>query len=121
MPKMRVAPLWRSALLCRCPRCGLGSIYSAYLKLGPRCTVCELDFGFADAGDGPAVFVILIAGTIIVASAVAVELKFSPPFWVHVVLWGPLTVGLCLALLPMFKALLFAMQYRFRRDEGRLE
>jgi uncharacterized protein (DUF983 family) len=121
MPNKRVAPLWRSGLLCRCPRCGLGSLYSSYLKVAPRCTVCTLDLSFAEQGDGPAVFVIMIAGTIIVGSAMFVELRYAPPFWLHALIWGPLTIALCLGLLPVFKALLIALQYRFRHDEGRWE
>lgn len=121
MAKLRVAPLWRSGLLCRCPRCGLGSIYASYLKIAPTCTVCSLDLTFAESADGPAVFVVLIAGAFIVACALTVELNFAPPFWVHVVLWAPLSVVLCLTLLPLFKALMVALQYRYRQDEGRWE
>ena len=62
MGQLRAAPLWQSGLLCRCPRCGTGKLYAEYLKFAPRCTVCDLDYRFADSGDGPAVFVILIAG-----------------------------------------------------------
>lgn len=50
-----------------------------------------------------------------------VELRYTPPLWVHALIWGPLTIALCLGLLPIFKALLIALQYRFRHDEGRWE
>jgi uncharacterized protein (DUF983 family) len=115
MGQVRAAPIWRSGLLCRCPRCGTGKLYAGYLKFTDRCTVCDLDYRFADAGDGPAVFVILI-----VACALAVELNFQPPYWVHAVLWLPLTLVICLGLLPPFKATLFALQYRNQAGEGRL-
>lgn len=121
MGQLRAAPLWQSGLLCRCPRCGLGKLYAGYLKIAPRCTVCALDYSFADSGDGPAVFVVLVAGAFIVASAMAVELNFSPPLWVHALIWGPLTIASCLALLPPFKATLFALQYRNQSGEGRRE
>ena len=107
-------------MLCRCPRCGTGRLYAAYLKFTDRCTVCDLDFRFADSGDGPAVFVVLIAGAFIVGCALAIEVNFSPPYWVHAVLWLPLTLGLCLGLLPVFKATLFALHYRHQAGEGRL-
>lgn len=116
-----VAPLWLSGLRCRCPRCGKGPLFNGYLKIAPACTVCGLDYGFADAGDGPAVFVVLVAGAIIAASAAIVELTFHPPYWMHLVIWLPVTVGLCLALLPPFKATLFALQYRHDAGEGRLQ
>jgi uncharacterized protein (DUF983 family) len=119
MGRLRVAPLWQSGLLCRCPRCGVGKLYTAYLKFAPGCRACGLSYAFADAGDGPAVFVILIAGAFIVASAALIEVNFHPPYWVHAVVWLPVTVGLCLALLPPFKATLFALQYRNQAGEGR--
>ena len=119
MGQSRAAPLWQSGLLCRCPRCGRGRLYAAYLKIAPACGVCGLDYGFADAGDGPAVFVILIAGAFIVAAAMFVEINYRPPYWLHAVLWLPLTLTLCLGLLPPFKATLFAFQYRNRPGDGR--
>jgi uncharacterized protein (DUF983 family) len=121
MGQLRAAPLWRSGLLCRCPRCGLGKLFESYLKFAPRCTVCALDYGFADAGDGPAVFVVLIAGAFIVGSALAVEINFSPPLWVHALIWGPVTITVCLGLLQPFKATLFALQYRNQAGEDRRE
>jgi uncharacterized protein (DUF983 family) len=113
------APLLQSGLRCRCPRCGRGPLYSAYLKIAPGCSLCGLDYRFADAGDGPAVFVIFVAGAIIAGAAAFVELNFHPPYWVHALIWLPATVGLCLALLPPFKATLFALQYRHRAGEDR--
>ena len=121
MGQLRAAPLWRSGLLCRCPRCGQGKLYIAYLKIAPRCLACGLDYTFADAGDGPAVFVILIAGAFIVIAAVLVEVNYRPPYWLHAVLWLPLTLTLCLGMLPPFKAVMFAMQYRNQSGEGRID
>mgnify|MGYP001169656730 CR=1 FL=1 len=121
MGQLRAAPLWQSGLLRRCPRCGQGRLFVAYLKFAERCTVCDLSYRFADSGDGPAVFVIMIAGAFIVAGALFVEVNFNPPYWLHAVLWLPLTVGLCLMLLPVLKAALFALQYRHEAGEGRLK
>lgn len=119
MSKLQVAPLSQAGLRCRCPRCGQGRVYKAYLVFADHCTVCGLDFRFADAGDGPAVFVILIAGAFIVTCALIVEVNFSPPYWLHALLWLPLTIGVCLALLPPLKATLFALQYRTQAGERR--
>ena len=74
----------------RCPRCGEGHIFQGFLTLRQRCEVCGLDYSFADAGDGPAVFVILIGGFIVVFSAMVVEFLYQPPYWVHAALWLPL-------------------------------
>jgi uncharacterized protein (DUF983 family) len=91
------------------------------LKFASGCKACGLDYGFADAGDGPAVFVILIAGAFIVAAALFVEVNYRPPYWLHAALWLPLTLTLCLGMLPPFKATLFALQYRNQAGEGRLD
>ena len=53
----------------RCPRCGKGKLFAGFLSLRPACESCGLEFDFADAGDGPAVFVILIGGAIVVFAA----------------------------------------------------
>ena len=121
MNERRAAPLLQAGLRCRCPRCGKGRLYKAYLTFADHCTSCGLDYRFADAGDGPAVFVVLIAGAIIVGCALFVEANFSPPLWLHAVLWLPLTLLICLSLLPPLKATMFALQYRHEAGEGRLQ
>jgi len=65
-----------------------------------------------DAGDGPAVFVFLFLGLIVVGLAAWVELRFSPPIWVHLVLWTPLIIGGAIVMLRPLKAGLIALQYR---------
>ncbi len=118
--QMPLATTLKAGLLARCPRCGSGKLFSGYLRLAPRCEVCKLDFGFADSGDGPAVFVILIAGFVVVAAALIVEVMYQPSYWVHAALWLPLTVVLCIGLLRPFKATLIALQYRHKAEEGRI-
>ncbi|MFG1402777.1 DUF983 domain-containing protein [Xanthobacter sediminis] len=110
-----------SGLLGRCPRCGRGRLFKGFLGLAPACTACGLDYGFADSGDGPAVFVILIGGSVVVAAALWVEAVFEPPLWVHAVLWIPATLAVTLGLLRPLKGLLVALQYRNRAAEGRLD
>ncbi|MGC2408645.1 MAG: DUF983 domain-containing protein [Methyloceanibacter sp.] len=104
----------------RCPACGRGKLFSGYLTLAPRCSSCGLDYDFADAGDGPAVFVILVAGFIVVGAALLVEVAYAPPYWVHAALWGPLAVLLPLLLLRSFKGALIGLQYKHKAQEGRL-
>ena len=74
--------------------------------------MCGLDLSAEDAGDGPAVFVILVLGLIVVGLAAIVEINFSPPIWVHLVLWTPLIFVGGIAMLRPFKAGLIALQYR---------
>ena len=105
----------------RCPRCGQGALFSGYLGLPESCAVCGLDYDFADAGDGPAVFVILLVGCVVVAAALVVEVSYQPPYWVHAVLWLPLLLALCLGTLRPLKGALIGQQYRHAAREGRLD
>lgn len=77
--------------------------------------MCDLDLRAQDSGDGPAVFVILILGFVVVALALMVEAKFEPPLWVHAALWSIVIVVGALALLRPFKATLIALQFKHRR------
>lgn len=105
----------------RCPRCGKGKLFQGFLTLRPRCESCGLDFSFADAGDGPAVFVILFAGGVVVFAALMTEIAFQPPYWVHAVLWLPLVLLTTLGPLRPLKGLLIALQYHHRAAEGKLD
>jgi len=107
-------------IACRCPCCGRGKLYRGFLSLRPGCENCGLDYAFIDSGDGPAVFIILIAGFIVVAAALIVEVKYQPPFWVHAALWIPLVLAVTLWPLRAMKSLLIALQFHHRAAEGRL-
>lgn len=112
---------FRTGLAGCCPRCGQGRLFKGFLATRPACSNCGLDFEFADSGDGPAVFVIMLVGFVIVGLVLWVELAFTPPIWLHLVLWLPLTVILALSILRPLKGLMIALQYRNRAAEGRLE
>ena len=115
-----ISPLY-AGLLGRCPRCGVGRLFAGYLGIKPSCPHCGLDFEFAQSGDGPAVFIILIAGFIVTGAALLVEVAYRPPMWLHALLWLPLGLGLPLLLLRPFKATLVALQYKYRAGEGRMD
>jgi uncharacterized protein (DUF983 family) len=103
---------WRAALGCRCPRCGRGRLFAGLLSVRQACEVCGLDLSAQDAGDGPAVFVIFFLGLIVVGLAALVEIRYSPPIWVHLLLWTPLILGGAIVMLRPLKAGLIALQYR---------
>ena len=111
----------KAALTCRCPACGEGKLFQGFLTLRPRCDSCGLDYNFVDAGDGPAVFIILAAGFVVVFAALIVEFSYQPPFWLHAVIWLPLILAVTLLPLRPTKALLIALQYRHKAAEGRLD
>src|SRR5512136_107401 len=105
----------------RCPRCGEGRLFQGFLALRPACEKCGLDYSFADAGDGPAVFVILFGGFVVVFAALITEIVYQPPYWLHAALWLPLILIVTLAPLRLIKGLLIALQYHHKAAEGRLE
>jgi uncharacterized protein (DUF983 family) len=108
------------ALRGLCPRCAAKTLYRSFASFSPKCRACGLDFAGFNVGDGPAAFLILVVGAIVTALAIALELAAEPPFWVHVLLWLPLTAALVVGLLRLAKALLLALEYRHRAREGRV-
>ena len=107
-------------IACRCPRCGKGKLYAGFLTLRSRCETCGLDYAFIDTGDGPAIFIIMGAGAIVVAAALIVEVKYQPPFWLHAVLWLPLILATTLLPLRAMKSLLIALQFHHKAASGQL-
>jgi uncharacterized protein (DUF983 family) len=103
-----------------CPRCGEGKLFEGLLALKLRCAACGLDYAFADSGDGPAVFVILIVGFVIIGLVLWLQVNYGPPIWVHVLLFGPLTIILSLLSLRWCKGIFVAMQYRHNASEGQI-
>lgn len=107
-----------TGLRCRCPRCSEGKLFVGYLKLAPVCARCGLDLTFADSGDGPAIFVIFLVAPVVIVLALLVGAVFAPPPYIHLLLWIPTTLILSLLLLPPFKGVLVALQYRHDAHEG---
>jgi len=103
----------------RCPNCGEGRLFDGFLKVAPACQVCGFDLARADSGDGPAVFIILIAGFAVAFAALFVEVAYRPPMWVHLIVWLPLATGLCIGLLRPMKGLLLAAQFANKASEFR--
>lgn len=115
-----ISPI-KAGFLCRCPRCGRGRLFSRYLVVVSVCKNCGLDLSAADTGDGPAVFVMFIVGFVVVGAALLVEMRFHPGPLLHLALWIPSVLALSLILLPPFKAVLIALQYKHQAKEGRLD
>src|SRR4030081_890825 len=107
-------------LACKCPRCGKGKLYAGFLDLRPNCESCGLDYAFIDPGDGSAIFLIMIAGALVVGSALIVEIKSQPPFWLHAALWLPLILATTLLPMRSMKSLLIALQFHHKAAPGRL-
>jgi len=103
-----------TGLLGRCPRCGEGRLFRGVLAVAEHCETCGLDLRGHDAGDGPAVFVILLLGGMMMGLVLWVEFTWEPRWLVHVLLWPPLAIGAAIVMLRALKGILVAQQYRHR-------
>ncbi|MDI3469201.1 MAG: ZINC-FINGER PROTEIN [Pseudolabrys sp.] len=110
LPRNLPQAMWRG-VRCRCPACGEGKLFRAFLKVADECPSCGEPFHHHRADDFPAYLVIVIAGHIVVPLILMVETDFHPAYWIHLALWLPLTLGLCLGLLQPVKGAVVAMQW----------
>ncbi len=117
LPEMPLVPL---ILATRCPHCGKAPLFAGWVHFVDRCRGCGLDFTQFNVGDGPAAFLILIVGGLIVALALTLQLSVEPPFWVHILLWVPLATLLVIYCLRLSKAALLILEYRNQAREGRI-
>ncbi len=112
MTRALAQPALRGALLGLCPRCGAHSLFYHVASFRKCCPKCSLDYTSFDVGDAAAPFLIFLVGAVVVVGAIWLELSRSPPWWVHVIVWVPLTIGLTLALLRVAKGILLALEYK---------
>ena len=110
-----------AGLRCRCPSCGKGKLFQGFLTLRPRCDACGLDYSHFDTADGPAVFIMLAAGLVVVFAALLVEVLYQPPYWLHAALWLPLILATTLLPLRPTKGLLIALQHHHKAAQGSLD
>ena len=120
-PPIAAAPPVAAALKGLCPRCGAPGLFSGAVAFAPQCRQCGLDFSAYNVGDGPAAFLTLILGTVIVGLAVWLQLAFDPPLWVQMLVWIPVALVLTVLALRVAKAALLGAEYRNAAREGRIE
>jgi uncharacterized protein (DUF983 family) len=116
----RVSPL-AAGLACACPRCGRGRLYQGFLTVTESCGVCGADLRKADSGDGPAIFLMLFIGAVVVPMAFFFEFEFTPPLWLHLLIWPVVILFLTLALLRPLKAYMIALQFRHKASDSGTE
>jgi uncharacterized protein (DUF983 family) len=114
----QVSPV-QGALSGLCPRCKSKTLFAGWVRFADKCRACDLDYSSFNVGDGPAAFLILIIGAILVAAALVTDGVLSPPWWVHLV-WIPVGVGLTILGLRWAKALLITQEYLHSAREGRI-
>jgi uncharacterized protein (DUF983 family) len=112
--------LLKQALACKCPKCGQGELYKPgflNLTLNETCASCGFALSKNDSADGPAVFLIFILGFLLVPIALFIDHTFTPPLWVHAILWSCVTLGLTLGLLKPLKSYVIALQFKHRASD----
>jgi uncharacterized protein (DUF983 family) len=103
-----------------CPRCGAKTLFAGFARFATTCSACKLDFTAFNVGDGPAAFLTLGIGALVTGLAIALELAATPPWWVHLLIWLPLTIAMVMGSLRYSKGALLALEYRHRAREGRV-
>jgi uncharacterized protein (DUF983 family) len=119
--KAEVASALYTGLRGLCPKCGQGKLFDGYLTLVKNCAVCGEPWAETDIGDGAAVLIIFVVGAIVGGLALWTEMRFEPPVWLHMLLWLPLTLILCLGLLRPFKATLTALIWHNKAGLGEVD
>jgi uncharacterized protein (DUF983 family) len=98
----------------RCPRCGEGKLFRAFLKTANNCSACGLDFTPHRADDLPAYLVIIIVGHIVVPMALWIETNYSPAVWLQLSIYLPFTFVASLLLLQPVKGAVVGFQWALR-------
>jgi uncharacterized protein (DUF983 family) len=109
-----------AALFGLCPDCGAKTLYDGAAQFAERCDKCGLDYSAFNVGDGPAALLTMAIGAFIITAAIALDVAVRPPFWVHVVIWVPLTGLMVLACLRFTKGALLVAEHRNKAKEGQL-
>lgn len=110
-PPRNLLQALRRGVRLRCPKCGIGSLFTRYLKVADNCGHCGEELHHHRADDAPSYFTILINGHVIIPLVLLVEMLHRPPLWVHAALWIPLTILTALAALPVIKGALVNYQW----------
>ena len=98
-------------MMGRCPACGEGKLFSAFVKVADRCPACGEDLHHHRADDFPAYLTIFLVGHLVVPIAMYVEIAYQPSYWLHTILWAPLVILLSIGLLQPIKGMIVALQW----------
>ncbi len=112
-PRDTIAAMIRGMRL-KCPKCGIGRMFSSYLKVADNCPACGEALHHQRADDAPPYFTMFIVCHIVVAGVLIAEKALAPSFWTHIAIWFPITIVMSLILLPMIKGALIGLQWALR-------
>ena len=98
-------------MMGRCPACGEGKLFRAFVKVADRCNACGEDLHHHRADDFPAYLTIFLVGHLVVPIAMYVEIVYQPSYWLHAALWAPMVILLSIGLLQPIKGMIVALQW----------
>ena len=110
--------IFRAALHGLCPQCGAPTLFASATQFSDKCTNCGLDYRKFNVGDGPAALMIIPIGAIVITLAILLDMAVRPPFWVHALIWVPLTAAIVVGFLRAAKGVMLSLEYRNRAEEG---
>jgi uncharacterized protein (DUF983 family) len=113
----RIDPI-RAGLLCRCPNCDQAPLYAGFLKVVDRCEACGFDYSRLNTGDGAAIFIMQIAGGVVVFGALFAMIAWNPPIWLLLLIALPLVAGLSIGLMRPGKGVMIALQMRNKAGQA---
>ena len=123
-PKRPIFEAMKRGFLGRCPHCGKGKLFRAFLKVADHCPECGEEFHHHRADDLPAYLVIVIVGHVTVGGVLGAERLTDWSSWVHLAIWVPITIILAIALLNPIKGAVVGLQWALRMhgfDDGKHE
>lgn len=103
----------KRGFLGRCPHCGKGKLFRAYLKTADNCSECGEAFHHHRADDLPAYLVVVIVGHIVVGGFMGMEAMTDWPAWLHLAMWVPITLVMCLAMVGPVKGAVVGLQWAY--------
>ncbi|MCG6115791.1 MAG: DUF983 domain-containing protein [Mesorhizobium sp.] len=109
--------VWRAmgrGAMGRCPHCGEGKLFCAFLKVNDSCEACGEEYHHHRADDLPAYIVIVIVGHLVVSKFMIVQATLDLPMWAHMAIWGPLTLLLSVVLLQPVKGAVVGLQWALK-------
>lgn len=101
---------------CRCPSCGEGRVFRAFLKVRDKCEVCGEELHHHNADDLPAYLVVFIVGHILLSVTLWMEVAYAPPYWLYAVLLLPAGAAMTFGLLQPVKGAVVALQWHMGLD-----
>lgn len=105
--------IWRG-LACRCPHCGKGRMFRAYLKVADQCDACGEELNHHRADDFPPYIAIMIVGHLLVGAMLHMDMVWHVAPVVYMVSMIPLAILLPLAMLPSIKGGIVGLQWANR-------